>query len=99
MDGLDTHFIKLFHCAGMETWKVANVVIRLGGIAVIKELADDRVDAVRPRGNFGRRGHGEDAELRAKLKHQCGLQVLHSVREISKEEELAGINCLSGKHV
>ena len=42
MDGLDTHFLKLLHCAGMEAWEVADVVVRLREIAVVEELADDR---------------------------------------------------------
>ena len=63
MDGLDTHFLKLLRCACMEPWKVANVVVRLGLIAVIEELADDRIDAMRPRWEIGSFGHGENAEL------------------------------------
>ena len=50
--------LKLLDCTGMESWNVADVVFRLGMIAVIKELADNRVDAMRPCGNFGRLGHG-----------------------------------------
>ena len=47
----------------MEPWKVANVVFWQGLIAVGEELADDGIDAMRPRGDFGRRGQGENAEL------------------------------------
>ena len=46
VDGLDTHFLQLCHRAGMKPGKVANVVMRHGGIAVGEELADDRIDAV-----------------------------------------------------
>ena len=68
----------------MEPWKVANVVIWFGGIAVVKELADNRVDAVRPGENFGRLGHGENTELGAKSKRKFGLQILRSACEIPK---------------
>src|SRR6266566_5958262 len=58
VDGFDPHLLKLLDCTGMESWNVADVVFRLGMIAVIKELADNRVDAMRPCGNVGRLGYG-----------------------------------------
>ena len=63
VDGLHAHFLKLLHCAGMEAWNVADVVIRLGAIAVVKEFAYDRIDAMRPGGEIGSLGHGENTEL------------------------------------
>ena len=71
----------------MEPWNVTDVVVRQGAVAAI------------PRWHIGSLGHSENAELRTKLKHKFGLQVLHSAGEISKQEELAGVNGLSGEDV
>ena len=49
LDGFDAHLLKLFHCAGVQSRKVADVIIWLWGIAVIEEFAHDRSGAVRPR--------------------------------------------------
>ena len=68
-------------------------------IAAKEELAHDRVYAMRSSRNIGRRGHAENPELRAKLKHECGLQVFHSDCEISEQKELAGLNCRSCKYL
>ena len=83
----------------MEPWNVTDVVVRQGAVAAIKELTRHRMDAMRPRWHIGSLGHSENAELRTKLKHKFGLQVLHSAGEISKQEELAGVNGLSGEDV
>jgi hypothetical protein len=57
VDGFDAHLLKFFDCVCMEPWYVANVVERLGVIAMIKELTDDWTCAMRPREDIGSPGH------------------------------------------
>ena len=47
----------------MKAWKVANVVVWQRLIAVVEELADDGIDAMRPCGNGGSFQHGENLKL------------------------------------
>src|SRR5208282_3851420 len=60
VDRLDTHFLKLLRCAGMEAWQVADVVVWLWLIAMMKELARNRIGAMRPRGEIGSLRHSEN---------------------------------------
>ena len=63
MDGLDTQFLKLFHCTSVEPREVANVIVGSGGLQRSKNSQVTGVDAVRPRWEIGSFGHGEHTEL------------------------------------
>src|SRR5208283_4533182 len=63
VDGLDTHLLKLLRRACMQPREVADGVVWLGLIAMVKELARNRIGAMRPSGEVGSLGHSENTEL------------------------------------
>src|SRR5437773_7904669 len=46
LDGLDAHLRQFFHRACMDSWQIADVVIRARRIATVEEFTGDGIDTV-----------------------------------------------------
>ena len=53
MDGLDAHLRQLLNGAGVDSWQVADMVVRAWRIAVVEKFAPRRVGAVASRWKSG----------------------------------------------
>ena len=92
VDGLDAHFLQCLFRARVESWQIANVVIRKRRIATVVELARDGMGAMRSRFDVRRCGHRQNCECRPKLECQFRLQLGYLPCDVSNAKETPRID-------
>ena len=93
VNGLDAESGKLCDLAGVNSREFQDAFVGKRRIAVVKELAGDRVTALRSRSDSRSLRHPEDTKLRPKHRWKLGLQLFDAPSQVPNSEETMYIYC------